>query len=118
MKLWCRGGADLRYVVGQTKDRPKAVSARLGVIQKMDDAWHRGLLLRRLFGQDVDLVNGRRLGQQFAGFGHQRGGDLAVEMGIAAGLVIEGIENRKRRRTILYRKPADGAGFGVYQRQR
>jgi hypothetical protein len=34
MKLLCRGGADLRYVVGQTKDRPKAVSARLGVIQK------------------------------------------------------------------------------------
>ena len=49
----------------------------------------------KLVGEDFDLVDGRRLGQQFAGFRHQRRGDLAVEVSVAAGLVIESIEYRK-----------------------
>jgi len=69
-------------------------------------------------GQDVDLVNRWRFSQQYGRFFHQRRGDLAIEMRIAAGLVIESVENRKRGRAFLNCKPAYGAGFSIYQRQR
>ncbi len=68
-------GTESRYAVGILKEAAR--------------------LLRKLVGEDVDLVDGGRLGQQFAGFRHQRRGDLAVEVGVAAGLVIESIEYRK-----------------------
>src|SRR3979411_1231130 len=43
--------------------------------------------LRKLVGQVGALVDRRGLGQQFARFRHQRGGDLGIEMRIAASLV-------------------------------
>src|SRR2546429_6405933 len=60
----------------------------------------------KLVGEDFDLVDGRRLGQQFAGFRHQRGGDLAVEVSAAAGLGISSIQYSKRRRAFLDREPS------------
>jgi hypothetical protein len=53
------------------------------------------ILFRKLVGQDGDLVNSRRLSQQFTRFRHQRCGDLAIEMRVASGLVVKGIENRE-----------------------
>src|SRR6266404_6026141 len=91
-------GMERRYAVGTLKE-----TARLP---------------GKLVGEDVDLVDGGRLGQQLARFGHQRRGDLAVEVGVAAGLVIERIEYRKGRRAILHREPGDGSRFGLHQRQR
>jgi hypothetical protein len=61
------------------------------------DAGHRGFSsLGELVRKDSDLVDCGRLGQQVTSFCHQSGCDLAVEMGLAACLVIESIENRKR----------------------
>src|ERR1700682_827579 len=37
---------------------------------------------------------------------------------VALGFVIEGIENRERRRAFLNRKPGNSARFGLHQRQR
>src|SRR5258708_9495142 len=91
---------------------PKAVSKR------MDVSLQSRAYLRKLVGQDGDLVGRRWLGQQFARFRHQRRGDLAIEMRVAASLVVEGIENRERRWAFLNGEPCNSARLGIHQRQR
>jgi hypothetical protein len=49
---------------------------------------------------------------------HQRCGDLAIEMRVAPGLVVECVENRERRRTFLDSKLGDSARFSVDQLRR
>src|SRR5262245_46397073 len=51
-------------------------------------------LLRR---QQVDLVDLWRGRQQALGVGHQRLGDLALQVRLASGVIVEGVENAERR---------------------
>ena len=72
---------------------------------------------RDLGGQHVDLFDLRRLGQQIGGLGHQRGGDGAVEVGLAAGVAGEGVEDPERRRAEPQREPDGRLGFLLGERE-
>jgi len=66
--------------------------------------------VRNFSGEQFDLVNGGRLGEEFAGFGHQGFGDGAVEMCLAGGFGFEGVEDAVGAFVFLEGVPGDCAG--------
>jgi hypothetical protein len=66
----------------------------------------------RLGGKDFDFFDLRRIGKKLTGFGHQRLGDRAVEMGVAAGFIGEGVEDAEPVRPQLDCVPGRGGRLG------
>src|SRR5215813_450540 len=74
-------------------------------------------LFCKLVGENPELVDLRRFGEQIAGFDlfHQRGRHLAVEVRVATSLVVERVEDGERGRSLLNGEPGDRARLGVDQ---
>src|SRR5262249_326958 len=74
-------------------------------------------LAGQLVGNHTELVDLRRLCEQFAGLRllHQRRRHLAVEVRVAPGFVVERIENGESRRSLLDGEPGFRGRFGVHQ---
>ena len=64
------------------------------------------------------MVDPRGLGEELVGATHQRFGDLAREVRVAAGVVVERVEDPERRLTDLQRVPGAGRRLVLHQRQR
>ena len=62
-------------------------------------------------GDDVEALDQRLLRKQVPGTLEQRSGDWPGEMGLAALLVGERVEDAERRGAETKRKPAEGPGF-------
>jgi len=75
-------------------------------------------LFWQLVGQDINLVDRRRLASNSPAFAISAAATLPLRCRVAPGLVVECVENRERRRAFLDSKPGDRARFGVDQRQR
>src|SRR5262249_11866811 len=77
-----------------------------------------GLLFRQLVRKDLELEDLRRSREEIARLGlfHQGSGHLAVEMRVAAGLVVEAVENGEGRRTLLDGMPGDRARLVIDER--
>jgi hypothetical protein len=75
------------------------------------------LLARQLGREDVDRLDHRRLFQQLGRLGHQGGGHLATKVGLATGVVGEGVEDAELRWAETDREPGDGCWFLLHQGQ-
>jgi hypothetical protein len=72
---------------------------------------------RQLVGKDIDFMNFRRLGEQVRSFRHQGLGDLAIEMGVTAGLARKGVEDPEDIRTHPEREPCRRLRLPVHKRK-
>jgi len=68
-------------------------------------------LFRELGCQDVDFFYGGRLGEKIGGFGHQCGGDCAVEVCVAARFVGESVKDAESAGAKAESEPCGGGGF-------
>ena len=67
--------------------------------------------MRKLVRNDPKLVNFWRIGEQVAAFGllHQGCRDLAIEVRVASGFIIERVEDRRMKAVPFYQQRAGGA---------
>jgi hypothetical protein len=77
-----------------------------------------GLGVCRYFsGEDIDFVDLGRFGEELVGLGHEGGGDLAVEVSVAAFVRRKGVENAEGVFVKFYRVPGDGKRSVVSSQQ-
>src|SRR5262245_59521115 len=88
--------------------KPRATAVEAGT-------WRR--LTRQLRRQHVDLLDRGRLGEEVAGFSHEGRGDAAGEVGLAAGLVGEGVEDAEGRGPQAEGEPGDRCRLLLDDRQ-
>src|SRR6185295_3021416 len=67
--------------------------------------------------QHVHLLDRRRLREELASLGHQCGGDAAGQVGLASGLVGEGVEDAERARSELDREPGGRRRLLLHDRE-
>jgi len=76
-----------------------------------------GLSARQFRREQIDLLNVRWGAEQGSCVGHQCSRNRASQVGLTTFLVRKGVENAKRLRAELQRKPSDGAQLGIGERQ-
>jgi len=74
-------------------------------------------LPRKLGRQDIDLLDGGRLREEFGSRRLQSGSDTAGEVGLPARLIREGVEDAERGRPQADRKPRGRRRLLLDQRQ-
>jgi hypothetical protein len=72
----------------------------------------------QLVGEDAYFVDRGRFRQKLVRLRHERSSHLTVEMSVAAGLIIERIEDCERRRPFLDSEPSHGTRFVLNKRKR